>query len=266
VRYAERSGRGALAPFVLKLWHFEDDARPGALERVLPMGAFQVIFPLDGDSSLAQGGGPAGALLSGARDVYVEIPAGGRRRLVGVAFRPGGLTPFGAGPAAELAGRELPLADVYGREGARLHERLAAAPDAQARFALLEAWLQGRLGVGRAPHPAVAGALRAIDRTLGTGEVRAIRSSVGGRQLSRLFRAQVGFGPKRYARLVRFQAAVQSLAGPRGVSIADVAAACGYYDQAHLDREFRALAGVTPGEYAHGLRHFQNHMPIGKAP
>jgi AraC-like DNA-binding protein len=264
MRYAERSGRGALAPFVLKLWHFEDDARPDALERVLPMGAFQVIFALDGDSSLAEGGG--GAILSGARDVYVEIPAGGRRRLVGLAFRPGGLTPFGPAPAAELAGRELPLSDVYGREGARLHERLAAAPDAQARFALLEAWLTGRLGAGRAPHPAVAGALRAIERTHGVGEVRAIRSAVGERQLSRLFRAQVGFGPKRYARLVRFQAAVRSLAGQRVVSIADVAAACGYYDQAHLDREFRALAGVTPGEYAHGVRDFQNHVPIGKAP
>jgi transcriptional regulator GlxA family with amidase domain len=67
------------------------------------------------------------------------------------------------------------------------------------------------------------------------------------------FREQLGPPPKTVARLVRFQRAVGSLARTRGYRLAEIAQACGYYDQAHLSRDFRELAGVSPSAFESSL-------------
>jgi transcriptional regulator GlxA family with amidase domain len=63
------------------------------------------------------------------------------------------------------------------------------------------------------------------------------------------FREQIGPSPKTAARLVRFQRAVALLGCDDGQRFAEIAQECGYYDQAHLNREFRELAGATPGAF-----------------
>ncbi|MGH9135292.1 MAG: helix-turn-helix domain-containing protein, partial [Ilumatobacteraceae bacterium] len=65
--------------------------------------------------------------------------------------------------------------------------------------------------------------------------------------LTRRFREEFGLAPKVAGRVVRFERAYRMLRStPSFVTIAQVAAVCGYYDQAHLDREFKALAGASP--------------------
>lgn len=66
------------------------------------------------------------------------------------------------------------------------------------------------------------------------------------RHLRRVFREAVGVSPKQFARLVRFERAVSAAHGDIRASWADIAAATGYYDQAHLIGEFHAISGVTP--------------------
>ena len=64
-----------------------------------------------------------------------------------------------------------------------------------------------------------------------------------------MFRDSVGLTPKLFSRIQRFQAVIGQLARGQRVEWAGVAADGGFYDQSHLNREFRAFAGVTPGEY-----------------
>jgi AraC-like DNA-binding protein len=165
------------------------------------------------------------------------------------------LTPFGfrrllAMPARELWNSTYECADVVGRSGDELWERLQITPTWAARFAACDDVL-GRLrpsGAGDAVGPELSAAWGHIVRTGGTVRTADLAAVTGwSRQhLTRQFRAEFGTGPKSMARVVRFERAVDRLRNARNRTIADVAAECGYFDQAHLDRDFAALAGCSP--------------------
>ena len=63
------------------------------------------------------------------------------------------------------------------------------------------------------------------------------------------FRREVGLPPKTLARILRFHRARGLIVAPGGADFAEVADLCGYYDQAHLIRDFREFAGCTPAEF-----------------
>ncbi|MFB4319320.1 helix-turn-helix domain-containing protein [Actinomadura sp. 21ATH] len=174
------------------------------------------------------------------------------------------LAPLGAytllgTPMSELANLAVPLPDLLGGAAAELPDRLAAAPGWPARFDLLDRFLLGRLEVGPSPAPEVARAWELLTAARGRVPVTDLVAEVGWsrRHLTQRFKEQVGLPPKVTARVLRFERAVELMtAGPP--DLAGTAHACGYFDQAHLNREVRALAGCTPTE----LLATMGHRPI----
>jgi AraC-like DNA-binding protein len=165
------------------------------------------------------------------------------------------LSPIGAYlvlgvPMHELVGRLATLEEVLGRDGAELPERLHEAGTWPARFALLDRVIAGRLAAATAPAPGVEHAWWRLVRTHGAAPVERLAAEVGWsrRHLLARFREHTGLPPKVFARVLRFQRAARLLADPGGPSLAEIALDCGYYDQAHLNRDFRAFAGRTPLE------------------
>jgi AraC-like DNA-binding protein len=166
------------------------------------------------------------------------------------------LTPLGAFqflglPLSELAGRIVPLEDVLGREAPHLLERLYAARGWDARFELLDAAIAARLADHLPASPDVAWAWRRLTETGGrvpvgvlTEELRCSR-----RHLSARFRDQLGMQPKTFARVLRFDRAVRELRRGGDARLTEIAHRCGYYDQAHFNRDFRRFAGSTPTEF-----------------
>ena len=73
-------------------------------------------------------------------------------------------------------------------------------------------------------------------------------------RLATSFREQVGVTPKLYARILRFRHALDLIRVP-GSSLAEVAVDAGFYDQSHMNREFRELGGLSPGELAAAVRY-----------
>jgi len=132
----------------------------------------------------------------------------------------------------------------------RLVQRLAGAPDWSTRFALLDAEFAARLAGTAPPAAEVAWALGRLRRHHGRLPVGPLAAATGWspRHFTARFRAQVGMAPKQFARVLRFQHAVTRMRGALEPCWAEIAAAAGYYDQPHLNRDFRELAGVTPGE------------------
>ncbi|NOK19851.1 helix-turn-helix domain-containing protein [Corallococcus carmarthensis] len=177
---------------------------------------------------------------------------------LGIQFKPGGAYPFFGLPMSELAQRSLSIDTLWGKaDGARLRASLAAAPTSQARLHTLETALVDRLHRDDVYEPAAAYLVRRGIRLL-SGAVELPRVAdlartlgVSERHLRRAFDDVLGMGPKSYARIVRFQRALQASArqGTRP-DWGSIAAGAGYYDQAHLIADFRAVLGTTPGAWA----------------
>lgn len=166
------------------------------------------------------------------------------------------LTPLGARvtvgrPAAALASVVVDLGDVWGRIGAVLPERLAAAPTWAERFALLDDALLRCAHNTPGPAPEVTQAWATIVGSGGRIGIGSVAAEVGWsrRHLGTRFRAEFGITPKAAARVVRFDRALDLIAGRPEANLADLAAEAGFYDQSHLTRDFHDLAGCAPGTW-----------------
>lgn len=202
----------------------------GADALVLPDGCLDVIVR-DGRAIVAgPDTGPVAASLAPG-----ELA-------VGVRLRPGAADAALGVPVGELRDRRVPLEDLWGRAGRAVGER--GCEDAAA---LIDA-LRPRLA-GAAPDPRVLEAARRLTRAPHT-PVPALAAAVGlgERQLRRRFDGAVGYGPKTFARVARFRAALGLLRAAHPP--AAVAAAAGFADQPHMTRELVALGGHTPGALA----------------
>jgi AraC-like DNA-binding protein len=175
--------------------------------------------------------------------------------VVGVHFRPGRAGVVLGVPPGELMDRHVDLEDIWGRRACELRERLCTATTTSERFAILEAALVSRLDPRRG-HPAVMYALDVLARPdARVGDI-AKTAGLSQRRLIELFTATVGITPKRFGRVLRFQRAT-ALARSAALDWTRVAHACGYYDQAHLIRDCRELADMTPSDLMHTGVHVQ---------
>lgn len=265
-----RAPRGLLRPFVQRVWISDADT-PAARahshrEHVLPTGAMHLVLRLDEEpvrvwSESGQALELGGAVIGGVRSSYYVKDAR-PARTVGAQLEAAASLPLLGVPASELAERHTRLDDVWGPAAALLRERVREARSPEAALACFESALSARLPRLRALHPAVALALARFD---GMAEIGGVVADTGlsHRRFSTLFQEAVGLAPKRYCRVLRFQRAIAGVVA--GEPLAAIAADTGYSDQAHLTREFQALAGVSPGAYRHISPEHHHHVPLEAA-
>ncbi|MFJ2084435.1 DUF6597 domain-containing transcriptional factor [Micromonospora chokoriensis] len=254
VRFRRHLPAQPLRPWVEHYWLIDWALHTPFEQRVVPHPAVNVVFRRDGDGSgsgSSDGDGTASGEVAGVgRDLF-RITLTGTGRVCGVQFRPGGFHPFWQRPVSELTGRRVPL--PTGRLASPGIGVCAGTDEerCEALDALLSAWEP-------TPDPLAEEATRLAeairtDRTvLRVGDFAA-RHDVPVRRLQRLFLEYVGVGPKWVIRRYRLQEAVEQAAGGP-LSWADLAADLGYSDQAHLVRDFTAVAGVSPAAYARSVR------------
>lgn len=165
------------------------------------------------------------------------------------------LTPLGARrilnlPMHELTNRVVELDDLFGRDAPLLIEQLSETPTWAERFSLVTSLLITRLARARDVPPGIAFAWDRLERSGGSASIGELAGELGWshRHLIAQFREHTGVPPKKLARILRFERAIASLHGREGVCLATVAQSTGYFDQAHLYRDFREFAGRTPAD------------------
>ncbi len=266
MRYNEYRPSSALASLIYRVWTLQGTAQRARppFQRAMPDGRAELIFNL-GDSfeQLEQGKAieQPRTLIVGTTRRALQIRPTGKVDLIGIRLRPDALAALLRVPGRELMDRALDLTLLPRRFDPSLSEQLADFPDEGARLSLLERHL--RLAAEHAtPHrrlrAAVELVLRSHDPLVASRAGNVVGLSY--RQLSRLFRERVGFGPKVLARITRFQRLLRALEARPNASWSALAAEIGYYDQPHLTREFRAFAAVSPQVYRAELRELTRHF------
>jgi AraC-like DNA-binding protein len=228
LHYAEYAPSLRLRDYVECYWSVQSDTA-GAL-RVLPDGCMDIIALIEPRPGVRVVGTMTRSNLS-------ELAPGLVR--YGVRFRPGVLPALLRVDAREFADASVDI-------GAAALDRFACAETPRDFVRVVEDWLKD--------PPTLDPLQRAIawtwrqDSPFPVCEA-AQQAGLSDRQFRRVAQRLVGIPPKQFARIARFRRALA--AGPsRGEKTwADVAAECGYYDQAHLVRDFNDFAGAAPGRF-----------------
>lgn len=248
--------RPALRPFLGQLWvSTSHDMPAGRREHVLPTGQMHMVFRLDGpalrvfaDADDAHGSTIAAPVLGGARSSFYVKEVAGPVVSVGVQLLPGAAQALFGVSAAELVERHTPLPELWGASAESLLQQLAGESDPRRQLVLLDAFLAARLPATPVLHPRVAQALAACAQGTRVDDMVA-QSGYSHRAFIGLFRQATGMSPKRYLRLLRFQAVLSAMRDNPAASLSALAHGAGYSDQAHMTREFTECAGVTPSRY-----------------
>lgn len=261
----------ALREFVDWFWFYDGYTPAHQLERLMPDGTFELCINLRNEvrhvydrNKLQPVAAYRRAWLSGTHARHIVIDSTPDSSMMGVHFKPGGAAGILGMPAGEMTDRVVELDSVWGRPGLELHEALLESPTPTAKFAVLDSFLLRQAKRGHAHSPAIRHALRRLTAEPGMMSIgtTAIELGWSHKHLIERFRDEVGLTPKRFSRIQRFQMVLRAIEKKRGVDWADLACACGYFDQAHFIREFYGFSGLNPSAYLMQQGEYLGFVPV----
>jgi AraC-like DNA-binding protein len=254
----------ALRSFIAGYSGYRQAGVPPATHRGLPSPYLTVIFTLDDPLTIATHVDPCQppasyrTLVGGLHTSPALVAHQGRQSGIQLLLNPLGARALLGMPAAELASIDVEGSEVLGPLADRIGERIGAAGDWPDRFAVLDQLLTSRLA-DPPIEPSISDEVGHVwARLLSSGghcAVSELAAETGwsDRHLRSVFRGETGLTPKAAARVIRFDRTRRLLQRRAAAGLppllADLAADCGYYDQAHLAREFRGLAGLPPSAW-----------------
>lgn len=243
----------ALRSFVRQYLGYRMEGFPPGLHRGLPSSDLTFLISLERpihtvEVSEGSAPPPLQALVAGLQSGPTVVRQDGAEAGVAVELTPLGARSLFGLPAIELTSGIVDLVDLLGAAGRALPERLAAAADWQTRFRLLDATLLAEARPDKEPPAEVVHAWRKILAASHRPMVSELAAEIGWsrRHLTEVFHREVGLPPRQFVRVLRFERSAVVLAGRPSTPLAAVAQRVGYYDQAHLYREWRQLAGCSP--------------------
>ncbi len=248
-----------LAGLAEAFWYFEGKTT-FARERNFPNGMFELIVHFGDPYRVVEGewtGRCSTACFGGlqSRPWVVEAPVSAPP-VLGIRLYPAGAYALLATPLDEVSGLTVDLQDLAGRAAGELIERCHGAVSGEERLRRAVEWVTERMARSSRVDPGIGWIAARIERRRGAVSIAGLREKAGfsKTRLAAAFRAQIGVTPKQYARIHRFRHALTMVNGGQG-TLADIALAAGYYDQPHLNAEFRELSGYSPRELLAAVRY-----------
>jgi AraC-like DNA-binding protein len=161
----------------------------------------------------------------------------------------------------------LSLDTLWGSTADNLLDTLRKAQTPEMKFRTLEQALLAHARLPLTRHPAVAFALREFQGVrphLSTRTISDVTGQIGlsPRRFIQIFSDEVGLTPKLFCRVLRFQEVLRLIGKAQQVGWTNIALTCGYFDQAHLIRDFQAFSGLNPTAYLTQRGEHPNHVPL----
>ena len=232
-------------------------------QRLIPGGRVEMIFNfgdpcqwlIDGRSSdipSPQGQLAVGLQIMGQRDRIYFVRPTGRTNLLGIRFKPGGIRAFTRVPVSEFLNSMVPADLVLGKGTHSWEALLSEEKEDLARVLTLDRLLQAARQDPPAEWAVLQAALGLLRGNTEEPSTLALCQQSGWyyKKMERAFLQSVGYTPKYFHRVVRFNKAVRLMNNRREESLTGIAYSCGYYDQSHFIRDFHQFAGTSPGRFA----------------
>lgn len=255
--------RAHLRPFIASITGYDEQVALDAVHFGTPSPTATIVLaftePLDAAWGHREAGHRYPGLAAGLHTRPTVIRTHGVQHGIHLALTPTGVRAVLGLPPAELAHRMVELDEVAPElEACRV--RLEEMPRWERRFAAVQDALERCIASRRrhgVPDTMAGHCWDLLIRSGGAATVAALADAAGvsRRTLTTRFHREFGVGPKAAARIIRYDRsfemwrAVQSGAPGAPRSLAEIAAACGFSDQAHLTREWRAFGGQAPSRW-----------------
>ncbi|RSZ39503.1 MULTISPECIES: helix-turn-helix domain-containing protein [unclassified Variovorax] len=269
-----------LRPFVRLMWASAPTdkpiERPGAREHVLPTGGMHLVFRLGGpplrlfrNDADAEGFTVGHIMVGGTRSAFFVRDVSVETASVGAMLQPGAARALLGALEGALADCHTPLDALWGADAGFALEQLQNAGSLTRQLAILDALLCARMEARamHGLHPAVAQALASLYSAGDGRQAGAIgelvkQSGYSHRRFIELFRDMTGIAPKQYARMLRFDRVLGEFALDATRPWVELALEAGYSDQAHFNREFLAIAGMSPQAYRRAAPVSSRHVRV----
>lgn len=269
IEFAHIPGK-PLSNLVKYMWYQEGYNPSSSVERVLPNGSSRIIINLGEnrfrhfDSNLDKTFEYDDLILAGVHTRPVFLDSFTRRATINVVLKEGAIPALFRIPAIEFRNRVVSLYDLSTENVSDLKEQLLACSQAKEKILTVESYLCRLLDSCRYPCPAVDVAVDRIHQTHGRIDISEIVEQTGytRRWFIKLFRDTVGTTPKQFAKVYRFQHALDLLRKEAAPNFADIALQCGYYDQSHFVHDFKDFGGISPLDYHRNQGKDKNHLAI----
>ena len=240
--------------FVECFWVHQTTAIPNVTHRVLPDGCVDIIYHLSrsqavyNDPYLSRQIAPA---VVGTMTQQVTTQLHPAHDYLGIRFRPGGIAAFIRTPLHAFTDRTSPVDLAHQSLGSPLQKQLEKLGGWPERIQLLEAYLLRALRHSPGQLVPIMPVVQFLLTEKGQISIPQLSqvARLSPRQLERLFHQYVGVSPKLLARIIRFRHVKTILETDADDSLMGIAFDNGYTDHAHLTKEFKAFAGLTPSAY-----------------
>ncbi|MBI9051062.1 MAG: AraC family transcriptional regulator [Anaerolineaceae bacterium] len=220
---------------------------------IYPESCFEIILSFDAATRWVSGDHETllpRSFITPIRTSYYDIHPQGHVEYLAIRFRPA-IMPFISMPADMFENRAIALDDVLENKFRHMIEPVFSMDNMPERISFLEETLTQWLikGVPARP-PAFQHAVSMLHHSFGQSPIQMVceESGLYPRKLERQFNQYMGVSPKTYARILRFNFAIQQLLTVPITNSTEMAFQAGYSDQAHFIRECREFTGRTPGE------------------
>lgn len=239
-----------LAPYIRYYWILKANGQAD-IARTVPTGMMSLIFHRGNQIfSVKENELHPRSFINGQENSYADLLYSGEINIISVVFQPAGLRAFFDLPVNLLNNLRVTADSLSDKELVNLEQSIAETEDDHICILRIEQFLGSRLRhIATHNRKRIEASLRLIHKGQTDLSTLAGAACLSNKQFTRIFSEYVGANPKEFSRMIRFQRALHQLETTPTIHFTQLAFDCGFYDQSHLIREFKALSGYTPAEY-----------------